>query len=122
MLNLFQHPFLCPIHDIRCAMTKEPCVYILASQPYGTIYVGVTSNLLVRLHQHRSGTRPGFTSRYGVFRLVYVEMYGDMSTAIAREKQLKRWHRNWKINLIERDNPHWVDLGVTLGFDPLPPR
>jgi putative endonuclease len=103
-------------------MDKEPCVYILASQPYGTIYIGVTSNLLARLYQHRSGTKPGFTSRYGIFRLVRFEMFGDMETAIAREKQLKRWHRNWKINLIEQDNPRWEDLAVGLGFEPVAPR
>jgi putative endonuclease len=103
-------------------MDKQPCVYILASQPYGTLYIGVTSDLLARLHQHRSGTVQGFTSRYKVFRLVYVEWFGDMEGAIAREKQLKRWHRNWKINLIERDNPHWTDLAVGLGFDPVRQR
>ena len=102
-------------------MDKEPCVYILASQPYGTIYIGVTSDLLARLYQHRTGTMPGFTSRYGVFRLVHLEMFTDMPTAIAREKQLKRWHRTWKINLIERDNPHWIDLAVGLGFEPIAP-
>jgi len=103
-------------------MTKEPCVYILASQPYGTIYIGVTSDLLARLYQHRQSHIPGFTSRYKVFRLVYLEHFRDMASAIAREKQLKRWHRPWKINLIEQDNPHWVDLGVGLGFDPKAPR
>jgi putative endonuclease len=103
-------------------MAKEPCVYILASQPYGTIYIGVTSNLLGRLYQHREGSIPGFTTRYGVFRLVRFEMFGDMDAAISREKQLKRWHRQWKINLIEQDNPRWIDLAVSLGFDPEPPR
>jgi putative endonuclease len=77
-------------------MAKEPCVYILASQPYGTIYIGVTSNLLARLYQHREGKIRGFTSRYEVFRLVHLEHLGDMDSAIAREKQLKRWHRQWK--------------------------
>jgi putative endonuclease len=103
-------------------MAKEPCVYILASQPYGTIYIGVTSNLLARLYQRRDGGGPGFTSRYEVFRLVRFEMFGDMDAAIVREKQLKRWHRQWKINLIEQDNPQWIDLAVGLGFDPKPPR
>jgi len=103
-------------------MAKEPCVYILASQPYGTIYIGVTSNVLARLYQHREGKIRGFTSRYEVFRLVRFEMFDDMETAIAREKQLKRWHRPWKINLIEQDNPQWLDLAVGLGFDPKPPR
>ncbi len=77
---------------------------------------------MARLHQHRSGEVPGFTSRYGVVRLVRFEMFDDMIAAIAREKQLKRWHRDWKINLIESDNPHWDDLAVRLGFDPIPPR
>jgi putative endonuclease len=103
-------------------MAKEPCVYILASQPNGTVYICVTSDLLGRLHQHRSASTPGFTSRYGVHRLVRFEMFSDMSAAIAREKQLKRWHRKWKINLIEQDNPHWADLAVGLGFDPIKPK
>jgi putative endonuclease len=103
-------------------MEKEPCVYILASAPYGTIYIGVTSNLLARLHQHRTGAVRGFTSRYSVYRLVRVEVFADMTSAISREKQLKRWHRPWKINLIEQDNPHWIDLAVGIGFEPVPPR
>jgi putative endonuclease len=103
-------------------MAKEPCVYILASQSYGTIYVGVTSNLLGRLYQHRASRIPGFTSRYEVFRLVRFERFDTVDTAIAREKQLKRWHRQWKINLIERDNPQWIDLAIGLGFDPTAPR
>ncbi|OYY64861.1 GIY-YIG nuclease family protein [Sphingomonas sp. 28-62-11] len=103
-------------------MSKQPCTYILASGPFGTIYIGVTSDLVARLHQHRSGEVPGFTSRYGVLRLVRFEVFDEMITAIASEKQLKRWHREWKINLIESDNPHWEDLAVGLGFDPLLPR
>ncbi|PTD16659.1 GIY-YIG nuclease family protein [Sphingomonas fennica] len=99
-------------------MSRQPCVYILASDRYGTLYIGVTSNLPVRLHQHRTGTIPGFTSRYGVHRLVRLEMFEDMQSAIAREKQLKRWHREWKINLIESDNPNWIDLAIGLGFEP----
>ncbi|WP_311269358.1 GIY-YIG nuclease family protein [Sphingobium sp. WCS2017Hpa-17] len=98
---------------------KEPCVYILASQPYGTLYIGVTSNLLGRLLQHRTDALPGFASRYGVHRLVRYEMCDTMEQAILREKQLKRWHRQWKINLIEADNPHWIDLSVTLGLPAL---
>ncbi|WP_066649695.1 MULTISPECIES: GIY-YIG nuclease family protein [Sphingomonas] len=103
-------------------MSKQPCTYILASGPLGTIYVGVTSDLMARLHQHRAGQVLGFTSRYGVIRLVRYEMFDDMVSAIAREKQLKRWHRDWKINLIESENPHWDDLAVGLGFDPIPAR
>ena len=103
-------------------MSREPCVYFLASRRHGTIYIGVTSDLMARLHQHRSGTIPGFTSTHGVWRLVYFEMYDDMYTAIAREKQLKAWRRAWKIALIEESNPEWADLAVGLGFDPLPPH
>ncbi|MEC3912637.1 GIY-YIG nuclease family protein [Sphingobium sp. CR2-8] len=101
---------------------KEPCVYILASQPYGTLYIGVTSNLLGRLIQHRTDTIPGFTRRYSVHRLVRYEPCDTMEQAIPREKQLKRWHRQWKINLIESENPQWVDLAVNLGLPPLDPR
>ena len=71
---------------------RLPCVYILASKPHGTIYIGVTSDLIGRMYQHRTGAVPGFTNRYGVHRLVRYELCGDMPTAIAREKQLKRWH------------------------------
>ncbi|MFL0414949.1 GIY-YIG nuclease family protein [uncultured Sphingomonas sp.] len=101
---------------------KQPCVYLLASQRLGTLYIGVTSNLVARLGQHRSGTVAGFTSRYGVFLLVRYEFFADMPSAIAREKQLKRWHRQWKINLIESDNPEWVDLAPALGLEPLVTR
>ncbi|HET8611440.1 MAG TPA: GIY-YIG nuclease family protein [Sphingomonas sp.] len=100
-------------------MGRRPCVYILASGRHGTLYIGVTSNLLARLHQHRSGEVPGFTSRYGVHRLVHFEMLEDMPAAIAREKQLKAWRRDWKIALIERDNPFWEDRAIILGFPPL---
>ncbi len=99
-------------------MPKQPCVYILASSRIGTLYIGVTSNLLARLYQHRNTDGPGFTKRYGVRRLVRYEFLADMPTAIAREKQLKRWHREWKINLIEYDNPDWLDLAPALGLPP----
>ena len=102
-------------------MAKQPCVYILASGRIGTIYVGVTSDLIARVYQHRSGSVPGCTSRYGVTRLVRYEFYPDMPTAIAREKQLKRWHREWKINLIEQDNPDWQDMAIGLGLGPVVP-
>jgi putative endonuclease len=97
-------------------MAKQPCVYILASGHYGTLYVGVTSDLLARLYQHRTGAIPGFTKRYRVHRMVRYEFLADMPAAIAREKQLKAWHRDWKINLIESDNPMWEDLAVGLGW------
>jgi len=98
---------------------KQPCVYILASQPYGTLYIGVTSNLIQRLYQHRNKLTPGYTTKYAVYRLVRFEMLDDMVSAITREKQLKNWHRSWKINLIESENPQWVDLAVNLGLPPI---
>ena len=98
---------------------KEPCAYILASKPNGTLYTGVTSNLIARLHQHRTNTISGFTSRYAVHRLVHFEMCDTMEAAILREKQLKNWRRQWKINLIEAGNPRWNDLATDLGFEPL---
>jgi len=98
---------------------KQPCVYILTSGHYGTLYIGVTSNLIERLFQHRIGSVQGFTTRYAVYRLVRFELFGTMVDAIAREKQLKRWHRQWKINLIESENPDWHDLAPSLGLPPL---
>ncbi|NMW32290.1 GIY-YIG nuclease family protein [Altererythrobacter sp. RZ02] len=98
---------------------RQPCAYILASKPRGTLYIGVTSDLVGRLHKHRTGSAPGFTSRYGVAHLVRYELFGDMLRAIAREKQLKRWHRQWKINLIESENPDWHDLAPGLGLSPV---
>ena len=98
---------------------KQPCVYMLASGRHGTLYIGVTSNLLQRLHQHREGLIKGFTERYAIKRLVWFEMASDMAAAIHREKQLKKWNRDWKARLIEDTNPDWVDLAIGLGFDPL---
>jgi putative endonuclease len=89
---------------------RQPAVYILASKPYGTLYVGVTSNLASRLEAHRSSVAEGFTSRYGVGRLVYVELHETMLEAIQREKRVKKWNRAWKIELIEKANPLWADL------------
>jgi putative endonuclease len=97
-------------------MEKQPCVYILASGRCGTLYIGVTSNLLGRLHQHRAGLIKGFTSRYGVTHLVYFEMADTMDAAILREKQLKKWNRDWKLDLIEQTNPDWMDLAIGLGL------
>jgi putative endonuclease len=85
-------------------------VYILASRKHGTLYIGVTNQLLRRVHEHREGLLPGFTRRYGVKRLVYYEIYQDIGDAIHREKALKEWRRDWKIALIEQSNPEWVDL------------
>ena len=98
---------------------KQPCVYILASREYGTLYIGVTSDLIARLWQHRHGEATGFTSRYRVYRLVRFEQFETMHDAISREKQFKRWHRQWKINLIESENPQWIDLASALGLPPL---
>ena len=89
---------------------KLPCVYILANKPFGTLYIGVTSNLIARIWQHRTRATPGFTSKYSVYRLVHFEMFGDMDLAVAREKQLKNWNRGKKIALINRSNPQWRDL------------
>ncbi|HST36118.1 MAG TPA: GIY-YIG nuclease family protein [Allosphingosinicella sp.] len=103
-------------------VAREPCVYILASRRNGTIYIGVTSDLMARLHQHRTGTMPGFASDYAVYRLVHFEMFEDMYAAISREKQLKAWRRAWKIALIEENNSFWEDRAIELGFDALPPH
>ncbi|WP_257167911.1 GIY-YIG nuclease family protein [Bradyrhizobium sp. SRS-191] len=85
-------------------------VYILASGRHGTLYIGVTNSIRARLEQHRNGEGSDFVRKYGVFRLVYVETYTVAEEAITREKQLKRWKRDWKIELIERDNLEWRDL------------
>lgn len=98
---------------------RLPCVYILASGRHGTLYIGVTSDLLGRIFQHREGITKGFTARYDVHRLVYFEVHDEMDAAITREKQLKNWRRDWKIELIERDNPFWEDLALNFGFEPL---
>ena len=90
--------------------SKNYYVYILASKPNGTLYIGVTDNLARRMEQHRSGILEGFTKRYAVHCLVYYEQTNDVLSAISREKQLKRWHRDWKINLITEKNPSWEDL------------
>jgi putative endonuclease len=118
-LNLFQGPFRRTLRSMRDVF--QPCVYILASRLYGTLYIGVTSNLVGRLWQHRNGALGGFTDEYKVYILVHFELFGDMERAIAREKQLKRWHRQWKINLINEANPDWHDLAIGLGLPPLAP-
>ena len=88
----------------------SPTVYILASKPHGTLYIGSTSNLRRRVWQHKHDLVDGFCVKYGVHSLVYFEQCDDMYTAISRERQLKRWNREWKIQLIETDNPNWTDL------------
>jgi putative endonuclease len=89
---------------------KNPAIYILASKRNGTLYIGVTSDLIKRIYQHQNSEIDGFTKKYNVKTLVYFEQSEDMITAIAREKQLKKWNRSWKINLIEKSNPNWRDL------------
>ena len=93
-------------------MTREHIyfVYILASRARGTLYVGVTNNLLTRITHHKNGDVEGFTKTYNVNRLVHHEEFGDIEQAILREKRLKRWRRKWKIELIEEQNPDWIDL------------
>jgi putative endonuclease len=91
-------------------MARVSAVYIIASRKHGTLYVGVTSDLRVRISQHREGLTPGFTQRYGVKRLVWFEQHDSIEAAIQRETSIKRYRRQWKINLIEQDNPNWDDL------------
>jgi putative endonuclease len=97
----------------------SPAVYILASKRNGTLYTGVTSNMLARIHQHRHGMVRGFTSRYGVKLLVWFEQHATMDGAITREKRIKKWNRAWKLELIEENNPEWRDLAEDFGFLPL---
>jgi len=91
-------------------MNKQPYVYILASNRNGTLYVGVTSDLIKRVYQHRNGLVAGFTKRYHVHNLVWIEAHECMESAILREKELKRWRRVAKLGLIEQANPEWRDL------------
>ncbi len=93
---------------------KRPVVYIMASERNGTLYTGVTSDLPLRVSQHKTGVVEGFTKKYGVHTLVYYERYDDMRSAIIREKQIKNWNRAWKLELIERENPEWRDLSEEL--------
>jgi len=93
---------------------KTYYVYILASKPNGTLYIGVTNDLLKRIYEHKENLAPGFTQKYQVHLLVYFESFTDPGSAIAREKQLKKWNRAWKIRLIEQINPEWKDLYQTL--------
>ena len=99
----------------------QPCVYILASYLNGTLYIGVTSNLVQRMWQHRNGITKGFAAKYRAYRLVHFEIFDTMHEAISREKQLKRWHRAWKINLIEASNAEWRDLAFEIGAGPIDP-
>jgi putative endonuclease len=89
---------------------KRPCVYILANQRNGTLYVGVTSDLLKRVWEHKNDVVEGFTKRYGVHSLIWYEPHDTMESAIMREKAIKEWKRAWKLDLIEKANPEWKDL------------
>ena len=89
---------------------KYPCVYIMANKPNGTLYIGVTSNLMQRVWEHKNNFVEGFTKRYNIHHLVYFEQHEDMFSAITREKRLKKWNRSWKIRIIEKQNPEWKDL------------
>ncbi len=102
---------------------KQYYVYILASQKNGTLYTGVTSDLIKRIWEHKNSLIEGFTSKYAVYNLVYYEVYDDPQNAIKREKRIKKWKREWKLNLIEANNPDWNDLyeGI-LGLDSPPSR
>ena len=99
----------------HCAARMKPCVYILASQRNGTLYVGVTSDLSRRVSAHSEDIVESFTKRYGVHRLVYAEFHTTMLDAILREKRIKKWRRAWKIILIEESNPDWKDLSDEIG-------
>ena len=89
-------------------------VYILASKPRGTLYIGITNGIIRRVEQHREGKASSFTRKYKVHRLVWIQEFGSVREAIQREKTMKEWPRAWKINLIERENPHWIDLYPSL--------
>ena len=93
---------------------KQPCVYLLASRRNGTLYVGVTSDLIKRIWEHKNHVVAGFTKKYGVDKLVWYEPHDSMESAIQREKAIKEWKRAWKLDLIEKANPEWVDLYETL--------
>ena len=93
-----------------CPVSKHPCVYILASRRNGTLYVGVTSDLVKRVWEHRDNLAEGFTKRHGVHTLVWFEQHATMESAIAREKAIKEWKRRWKLDLVEQQNPEWRDL------------
>ena len=95
-------------------MEKQFCVYIMASQRNGTVYVGVTSDLIQRVYQHKHNQAEGFTQQHAVHHLVYFERHESADSAIHREKRLKEWQRKWKLDLIEEKNPEWIDLYPSL--------
>ncbi|WP_456393832.1 GIY-YIG nuclease family protein [Nitratifractor sp.] len=89
---------------------RQPAVYILSNRKHGTLYIGVSSDLPKRIAEHKGHAVEGFSKRYGLNKLVYYELHSDMRSAIEREKRLKKWKRDWKIQLIEENNPQWEDL------------
>ncbi len=95
-------------------MTAMAFVYMLSSRPFGTLYVGSTTDLVRRVWEHKVKAVPGFTAKYGIDRLVWYELHEAVAAAARRERQIKEWKRAWKIELIERDNPQWIDLYPTL--------
>ena len=95
-------------------MNEQFFVYILANRKHGTLYIGITNDLIRRVYEHKEKFVRGFTARHNVTKLVYFEIFEDPITAITREKRLKKWHREWKIQLIQSKNPEWVDLAHTL--------
>ena len=95
-------------------MDRHPAVYILASKRNGTLYIGVTSDLVKRIWEHKNNVVEGFTKRYGIHTLVWYEPHESMQSAIEREKKLKEWKRAWKLELIEKENPDWQDLYTTI--------
>lgn len=95
-------------------MEKRFFVYILSSRPFGALYIGVTSNLVARIYQHKQGEVAGFTRRYNIKQLVYFEIHDCATTAIQREKRMKKWNRDWKIRLIQQKNPTWRDLYIEI--------
>jgi len=118
MPDLFRHPRFGILPAMR---ERIPCVYILSNGFNGALYTGVTSNLVGRMMQHRDGTFDGFTKRHNIKQLMWYEVAETMEAAIAAEKRIQKWRREWKMNLIERENPNWDDLAPGLGLDPLPP-
>jgi putative endonuclease len=107
-------PSLLTVELAKECTVKQPAVYILANRRNGTLYVGVTSDLIQRVWQHRTGKVSGFSQRYGVHLLVYFELHETMYAAITGEKQIKKWNRAWKLKLIEKKNPEWRDLYPSL--------
>ncbi|MGH6683759.1 MAG: GIY-YIG nuclease family protein [Pseudolabrys sp.] len=102
------------IHESETPTMRGGYIYFLTNRPNGILYVGVTSDIVRRIAEHRAGLVPGFTKRYGLKRLVYFEYFDDIRTAIQREKNIKHWSRTWKVRLILSQNPRWDDLFETL--------